>query len=519
MINTFIISMRVRIAYRVNSIILSLKQLPLVKKLLPSSLYASVGLKRFALVLSLLWEAASLFVKNGLYLYFCMLLPMQLSAQPVDLGVHIYFFLSIAGAVCNCNIFDPTKDKYYAIILLRMDAKQYMIVQHLYTILRIFIGTQTFLLLGVCFLKLPLWLCVMPFGVAGIKTLSVAWSLYRFQSSGFVRNENAPVKLTWTTIALCWALAYGAMLPQIYLPAFFVIASCALCFALSLFAFVYLLRYPLYRALAQQLLAQKTAAIRVNAQALTNENIRKNISEDRSITSDKQGYAYFNELFIKRHQRMLWRPAKRLALIFAALSLIAIIAVLRFGEVRGEVRELLMQYLPYFIFLVYGFHSGKSVVSAMFRNCDHSMLTYSFYRRREVILSLFRLRLFDVIRINLLPSAVLGLGYALLLALCEGSPWTCVMVVVCIMGASVLFSIHFLACYYLLQPYNEATETKSSTYGIVMCITYLICFAFIYLRMDTVLFGALMIVFSLIYGIAAYLLVGKYAPMTFRLRN
>lgn len=520
MFKTFRISFRLRIAYRVNSILYSLKQLPLLKRWLPGALYASRALKGFALVIALLWEVLTVFLNNGLYLGVCMLLPMQMLLLPVDAFVHIYFFLTIAGALCNCRVFDPTKDKYYAIILMRMDAKNYTIAQHIYTVLRVLVGTESFLLVGIWLLHLPLWLCLLPFGVVGAKTLSVAWSLFRFEKSGFVRNENSPVRLVWGTIALCFLFAYGALPLRVFLPSFVIMASALLSFVLSLFAFGYLLSYRSYRPLAQQLLGQKTAALRVNIDAIKDENFKKNISEDQSITSQKRGYAYFNELFIKRHQRLLWRYAKRIALIALALFLVGGIALYQFPQAHGEVRQLLMTYLPYCIFLVYSFHSGKSVVQAMFRNCDHSMLTYSFYRRKEVILSLFRLRLFDVIRINLLPALVLGIGYASLLFICDPSGlWTCLMVIVCVVGSSILFSIHFLACYYLLQPYNEATETKSSTYGIVMAVTYLICFAFIYLRMDVWLFGTLMIAFSLVYGIVAYLLIGRYAYRTFRLRN
>src|SRR5699024_7031502 len=108
-----------------------------------------------------------------------------------------------------------------------------------------------------------------------------------------------------------------------------------------------------YRPLAQQLLGQKTAALRVNIDAIKDENFKKNISEDQSITSQKRGYAYFNELFIKRHQRLLWRYAKRIALIALALFLVGGIALYQFPQAHGEVRQLLMTYLPYCIFLVY----------------------------------------------------------------------------------------------------------------------------------------------------------------------
>ena len=56
MIRTFRISFSLKNTYRVNTILYSIKQIPLVKKLLPESLYKSRGLKIFANVLAALWE-------------------------------------------------------------------------------------------------------------------------------------------------------------------------------------------------------------------------------------------------------------------------------------------------------------------------------------------------------------------------------------------------------------------------------------------------------------------------------
>ena len=138
-----------------------------------------------------------------------------------------------------------------------------------------------------------------------------------------------------------------------------------------------------------------------------------------------------------------------------------------------------------------------------------------------MILSLFNLRLRDVILINLMPASVLALGLPLLIWLSGGTDNILVypIVLLCIMATSAFFSIHYLTCYYLLQPYNEATETKSSTYGVVMGITYLVCFAFIYLRMDPIVFGGVMIIFSVLYAVIARILVYRLAPSTFRLRR
>ena len=123
MFSVFVTSYRLRITYRVNSIIYSLKQLPLVRRLLPAALYRSRGLKRFACVIAVLMEIIGMFLQKGMYLGLVVLAPAtQMLAPDAWLSgfLHILLLLSIAGAVSNNRLFDPTRDKYYAIILMRM---------------------------------------------------------------------------------------------------------------------------------------------------------------------------------------------------------------------------------------------------------------------------------------------------------------------------------------------------------------------------------------------------------------
>ena len=65
---TLQISFSLKNTYRVNSILYSLKQIPLLKKLLPESLYKVRGLKIFANILSVIWEVVSAFLGKFLYL-------------------------------------------------------------------------------------------------------------------------------------------------------------------------------------------------------------------------------------------------------------------------------------------------------------------------------------------------------------------------------------------------------------------------------------------------------------------
>ena len=78
--------------------------------------------------------------------------------------------------------------------------------------------------------------------------------------------------------------------------------------------------------------------------------------------------------------------------------------------------------------------------------------------------------------------------------------------------------IHILTIYYLLQPYNAGTEIKSATYRIVTIVTYFICFFMMQIRMSTMIFGGMTILFCVLYCIAASVLVYKFAPKTFKLR-
>ena len=48
------------------------------------------------------------------------------------------------------------------------------------------------------------------------------------------------------------------------------------------------------------------------------EQGRRMISADLSITSSKKGFEYFNELFIKRHRKVLWSASVKIAVVSLA---------------------------------------------------------------------------------------------------------------------------------------------------------------------------------------------------------
>lgn len=179
-----------------------------------------------------------------------------------------------------------------------------------------------------------------------------------------------------------------------------------------------------------------------------------------------------------------------------------------------------MSFLPYFVFIMYAINRGTGFTRALFMNCDHSLLTYSFYKQPGMVLKLFKIRLREIIKINLLPAFIIGGGLMLLLYVSGGTdhPLNYAVLFVSIICMSIFFSVHYLTVYYLLQPYNAGTEMKSGTYQIIMSATYFVCFFMMQLRMPILAFGLMAIVFCILYCIGACVLIYRFAPRTFRLR-
>ena len=109
---TLRLSFSLKNAYRVNSILYSLKQIPFLGRLFPDVLYQVRGLKIFANVLSVIWEIVSIFL--GKLLYFLIMIAgaaaLYERADQEAVFLHILFLLTMVGAFMNTYIFNPTRD-------------------------------------------------------------------------------------------------------------------------------------------------------------------------------------------------------------------------------------------------------------------------------------------------------------------------------------------------------------------------------------------------------------------------
>src|SRR5699024_6323070 len=133
-----------------------------------------------------------------------------------------------------------------------------------------------------------------------------------------------------------------------------------------------ILRFRYYRELNKELLSQvpiQTDTVKA-AVKTASEN---NISADAAIISRKKGFEYLNELFIKRHRKILWRSVTRIACVCAVLCCRALLVMVLRPETKPGLNQMVMTWLPYFSFIMYMINRGTGFTNALFMNCDHSL--------------------------------------------------------------------------------------------------------------------------------------------------
>ena len=161
---------------------------------------------------------------------------------------------------------------------------------------------------------------------------------------------------------------------------------------------------------------------------------------------------------------------------------------------------------------MYFINRGSIITQAMFYNCDHSMLTFNFYRNPKVILNVFKTRLLTVSKVNLIPAIVIAIGLPIFLYISGGTSniLDYISIPIFIIALSIFFSIHYLVIYYLFQPYDKNMKMKSITYSFISAITYMSLLTHLTdFKMSTTSFSIIAIIATVLYSVIAVIIVYK----------
>ena len=532
--------------YNVNTFIYVLKSIPGLKRILSDKLYTLGWLKALLTVVMILKEFIVTFFNKFFYVALFMGLPLATNFFRIEDEVafipewatvlQVLILLTFAGGLINNEFIPARMDVYYAVFLLRMDAKKHAISNYAYLLLRFFLGWLAVGIVGALILDAPIWHgIIIPFFVVGVKLIFAAIQTRHYkgridreivrseEKKPFFRMRNGKEQglLSAAFAGMFVAAAYIPAAVGIVIPesvSIIIMIACILCGIAAIFV---IRGFKDYRRTYQLNIADFMEAQAIAKSGAANIQ-RDRIDEKRIVTSNKNGFEYLNELFVKRHRKILWRSARNRTIIIAGVIVIFALIVLFAPGAKEDINGMLCENLRLIAFAMYIVNNGQNYTQALFSNCDHALLTFPIYRKGSNILKLFKLRLIEISKVNMLPALVLAAGYVLLLFLSGGpeNPLYYLVVVVSVLGFSIFFSVHYLAMYYLLQPYNVSTEIKSGVYTIVMGATYLICYMLMQLReIPAMGFGIVAAAFCIVYSIVACILAYTLAPKTFKLRN
>jgi len=522
MFNTLLKTLEIDIAYSVNSFIYILRKLPILKDLITEDAYNSKFLKKIIEIFGIIFSfARGIFLKFMYYFVIFFICYKFFLKDFVNSYFHIYFFLTLLGMFINNKMLNTSKKKYFSIILFNMDATKFFRAN-------LFFNTITNLILNsICitffnFMMLSpsiKYSIILILYTTFIRFIGEALNIMYYRKYKYIWYSNS--NLYWTILISLLAIT---ALPVFGICIKFSIITIVTIFVviLGIISLMYLLKVKDYKLIYKRLSQMTNVMNSKNdkdylKQAMV-EVKKKDIKIDNNKIKNKNGYDFFNTIFFERHREILLRSAKKYAFIFVFIYIVLIYVILKDSSYAKKISYLLQNRLAIFITVMYFINRGAIITQAMFFNCDHAMLSYNFYREPNTIIGLFKKRLNTVIKVNLIPSVVIGVGnIILLIILKEYDIISLLSMFIFIICLSIFFSTHYLVIYYLLQPFDKKMEVKKASYSFVTLFTYIICFQLFDLVLDTKIISILGILFTIVYLFLGLKLVYNIAPKTFKL--
>lgn len=519
MFNILKMTYKIDMTYAINSFIYSIKHLPIFKDLFPdNSLYKSKKLKAVIRILGILLSSARVILYKILYFWTIYMIASYLTPKNITTGIlHIYFIFTTLGIIINNKILTTNTKKYFSIVLFNMDAKNFMKANFWSD--RII----NFILHSIC-----LWFLIKS---PSIFIFTIFMFLGRFLGERinllYYKKYKMPIIYNYTIYWAVLFLSLGAcLLPLIdtQVSKEVVLVIDMIMIPIAIVCYYGLVKIDNYKLIYKRM-NTKVAALNSNQSKDYSRQAIVDIKEkdkkiDEKKLKGKKGYDLFNTIFFERHKEILLRSAKWLAAISLLIIVVVGILMIASPTLQKSLNNFLLNNIAWFVIIMYFINRGAIITQAMFYNCDHSMLTFNFYRNPKVILNVFKTRLLTVSKVNLIPAVVIAIGLPILLYISGGTTniLDYISIPIFIIVLSIFFSIHYLVIYYLFQPYDKNMKMKSITYSIISAMTYIISYSLTDFRMSTTMFSILAIIATVTYSIIALVLVYKKSPQTFKIK-
>jgi hypothetical protein len=537
MIHTIKCIFNIKASIGANKFLYYFQKIPFIGKLLRDNYYSEVEAKKVFTFIVMIGKYTISLLQKFLYLAIVVYLPIRLMTEALptlnqtELFIHIMFFLSfIAASFSAVDVLDPKMIKYICVRLMGISPKYYVLSTLLLKYVSFFIFYTPALIMFSILLGAPFWWgIILSITITSFRLFIVSLHLYFFDKAGIVLNKNYYISLPGALIPLalayCPAILGKTLINSTFLISFpFVLIS----IGLGLIGINYISSYNKYKDAVE--LATKLDNPIYNTKRIMSESRFADVKmKDKDFTQDvlsstnfsnETGYNYLNKIFFARHKRLLYKPVVMRIVVICAAIVAGIITRIVSQDATIDAANYLIKSLPVFVFIMYFCSSGEKLNRAMFYNCDISLLRYAFYRNKSIILLNFKIRLKEVVSINLLPAIFIDAGIVLMI-LISGIEYDFIQLVILLLSIlclSIFFSVHHLFMYYIFQPFTIELNIKNPFYHIVNAIVYMICYVCFQVETAPALFSIVLLIATISYIITALLLVSKFSYKTFRVK-
>ena len=533
---TAAVILRLDAAMRGNKVIYWLSRIPLVKKLVSDTLYEASEWKLALSVVLWIWRIFKSFAGTFLYVALMCVLPLLLVVEPGQweavFGRFCWLLLwlsGVAGGLLNPFTMEADQLKYTAVRMMGMDAKTFHLVQgsvyhmdYLVTFAAALMAASSLMGQGV----LPGLVLTLEMTCARL-----VWEWAHVWICG--RLKKPLYGRVWFTLLVIFGSLAAAYIPAMTLPLeshrwMLSLPGVLVFLILGAVCAVMLARYPHYYRLTLDI----CKAEKVSAEVAKQKNADAGFSDvklkDSDLTAEQTsglaGWPYLQELFFRRHSRMMYKPVKYILIVIGVITVLACGLLLFIpDEELPELFSRVTAVLPFLVFVLCLIQSnimGNRITKAMFYNCDLAMLKFGWYREGSVILKNFVLRFRRICGVNLLMSAAVCVMFTAMTLCAGGRPPAAdyIAFLAAILCLAVFFSVHSLGMYYLFQPYTSDLKVKNPFFGAINAVMYGVCYACIQIRSTPTWFTPVVLAVTVVYSAVILLAVWKRAPKTFRVK-
>ena len=519
-----------RLASNVNHIIHFFHKLPLVGKYTGDK-YKGYGFKRFVFALGPIFSIIGQIFKSifsffvalvwtGAFLWLVQMtwkFPENMFTEFFELGrsnlAFLSFYLSISmlanDVVGNKAEIHKLNRQY------RMLAKESGLIHAVFNPLRIGIGR------AVAF--------TIFFGSKNSFLISLSLAFVRIISNAIIlalsqKRDKLYADKWWVNLGLF--IIFFAILMRVkgfdtnILLIFFVLSL-----SISIFAIKYLLSFDDYGKLLEVARTEDLDR-NVDFEQIANDSLAlKDSDMDTNAAKNAHGYDLLNKLFFARHKRLLIKPLYKKAGILFALVLVALLTVkfvYKDFDSNFGINNIIIYTLPIFAGILF---NNSNTNRALFLNCDRPLLQYGFYKEKESVYELYKLRYKSLLKINIFGLLVVLIYLVLAFFLFESVDLKSLIVCGIFILVTYLFYVAYnLSIYYLFQPFNHEAAMVGHIYQFWTSLLGYLNILFIPLIMakvdkDPLFILEILSIILLILVIIFHILVKNLGKSTFKIKK